>query len=271
MIRTSTLVSAAALLAVASASPSLLPRAGTIGSQCTNVRIVQGWLTGECLTGSGSTRITSGTYLNNKLTNDDGTIKWKKDGSYSTTCSSCRLIDGGSKLNCQCRPNFGQNKDTTITLDEHIGVYNGHLLSNLAGAPVVPSAPSKYEYPSDLSYRIGGKATCVADPPSIPGWCESTMPKCTDSDRTDFAETPIQQIAPLSTCFEPNFYFAEKTAFSEIKLASAGAWELTAYSDGACTKKLGVISPEQAGTCQTFGGEKVRGVITRPLFNGDPN
>ncbi|KAH6918060.1 Cyanovirin-N [Coprinopsis sp. MPI-PUGE-AT-0042] len=270
MVRTYTLASIAALFVVARASPALLPRAETIGSQCTNTRISQGWLIAECLTGSGTTRITSGTYLANKVTNDDGVLKWKTDGFYAGSCSGCQLIDGGSKLNCQCRPNFGQNKDATITLDEHIGVYNGHLLSNFAGSPAVPNAPSKYEFPADLYYRIGGNATCVEDPPSIPGWCETTMPKCTSSDKTDYTETPILLGAPLSTCWEPNFYFADKMAFSDIKLAGVGAWEVTAYSDGACTKKLGTISPEQAGVCLTFGGEKVRGITSRPLFNGDP-
>lgn len=196
-------------------------------------------------------------------------------------------------MTCECKPNFGQNKISTISLgtqlhpllhqnplttltlvspgitDEHIGVYNGHLLSNLEGAPLVPSAPSKYDFPSDLLYHIGGNATCADDPSAHPGWCESAMPKCTNSGKTDFADAPIQQIAPLSSCWEPNFYFADKMAFSEIKLAAPGAWELTAYADGACTEKLGTISPEQAGTCQTFS-ERVKGVTSRPLFNGDP-
>jgi hypothetical protein len=148
-------------------------------------------------------------------------------------------------------------------------VYNGHLLSNLAGAPVVPSAPSKYEFPSEMYYRIGGKATCAVNPPSIPGWCETTMPKCTNSGKTDYAEAPIQQLAPLPSCWQPNFYFEDAMAFSEIKLAAVGAWEMTAYADGACTKKLGTISPEQAGQCQAYG-ERVQGLTVRPLFNGDP-
>ncbi|KAH6918061.1 hypothetical protein BKA70DRAFT_1393848 [Coprinopsis sp. MPI-PUGE-AT-0042] len=270
MIRTFTLASAVALLAFASASPSLLPRAGTIGSQCTNTRLFQGWLIGDCLTGSGTTRITSGTYLQNKLGNDDGAIKWQQDGNYGWTCTSCQLLNGGSDLNCLCRPNFGQSRDANINLDQHIGVYNGHLLSDLARALVVPSAPSKYEFPTEMFYRIGGKATCVANPPSIPNWCETTMPTCTTSNKTDYTEAPIQHLAPLSACYEPWFYFEDKMAFSDLKLASVGAWELTVYADGACTKKLGSISPEQAGTCQTFGGEKVRGITSRPLFNGDP-
>jgi hypothetical protein len=67
MIYTANLLSVASLLAVASASPSLVARAGTIGTQCNNTRISQGWLIGDCLTGSGTARITSGTYLHNKV------------------------------------------------------------------------------------------------------------------------------------------------------------------------------------------------------------
>ena len=77
-------------------------------------------------------------------------------------------------------------------------------------------------------------------------------------------------MTPLTECWEPFIYFPDKMQFSQLKLAGAGAWELTAYADGACTKKLGTISPEEAGTCKTFGTEKVRGITTRPLFNGDP-
>jgi hypothetical protein len=155
-------------------------------------------------------------------------------------------------------------------LDEHIGVYNGHLLSDLAGAPVVPDVPSKYEWSSDLWYHIGGKGTCIDETGQSPDWCETLMSKCTSASKGDTVDAPIQQIAPLPNCWQPNFYSPHPIAFSGIKLVALSAWELTLYADGACTKKLGVISPEQAGQCLTFNGEKVRGVTSRPLFNGDP-
>ena len=73
----------------------------------------------------------------------------------------------------------------------------------------------------------------------------------------------------MSQCWEPSFDFEFKFQFSEIKLAGEGAWELVAYADGGCTKELGVISPEDMGQCKVFE-DQVRGVITRPKFNGDP-
>ncbi|KAF1959271.1 Cyanovirin-N [Byssothecium circinans] len=269
MVSIHALASFAAFVAVTNAAPSLLPRAGTIGSQCTDVKISQGWLVGNCLTGSGDTRITSGTNLNNKITNDDGVLKWKEDGSYSRYCEGCKLLEGGSSLNCQCRPNFGQSKDTTLKLDEHIGVYNGHLLSDTKGTPPPPSSPSKYDFPSDFTYGFGGNGTCV-DGSVRPDWCAGVAPGCTNGDRSDLKETPFQHITPINKCLAPAIYFEDKFQFSQLKLAGVGAWELTGYSDEACTKKVVTISSEDAGTCKTLP-EQVRGVLSRPLFNGDSN
>ena len=72
------LASLAAILAATNAAPSLSPRAGTIGSDCNNLKLVEGWLVGDCLTGNGAARITSGTYLNNKIENDQGSLAWKE-------------------------------------------------------------------------------------------------------------------------------------------------------------------------------------------------
>ncbi|KAH6918066.1 hypothetical protein BKA70DRAFT_7629 [Coprinopsis sp. MPI-PUGE-AT-0042] len=268
----SALASALTSLAVARAASSLLPRAASssITDQCTNFRLHQDWLVGDCLTGDGTTRITSGTYLNNKLTNDDGVLKWFVDGKFGLSCTDCQIIDGG--FNCQCRrawPNRDQVIDATIDLGKYIGVYSGHILSNFTGPPEleVPSTPSQYELPTDFRYRLGGNATCVI-PQGEPDWCHGVAPACVS--KPDFLDAPIEHSAPLFRCYNPFIYFDFHFQFSEIKIVGEGAWEMTAYSDEGCTKKIGVISPEEKGVCKSFGEEKVRGIITRPLFNGAP-
>ncbi|KAF2688862.1 Cyanovirin-N [Lentithecium fluviatile CBS 122367] len=271
MMRT-VLLASFAYFSASNAAPSVAPRAtapGSISEQCTNVQINQGWLVGDCLTGDNDTRISSGTFLNNKISNEDGILTWKLDGHYGYYCYNCEIVNGGS-LHCQCQPNFGQRKDTTLKLDEHIGVYSGHLLSNLKSAPIVPSSPSKYAFPDDKTYGIGGNATC----PGVRGdnWCSSVAHRCSNTASTDFSEAVINNVAPISECYNPNVYFPDHLPFEDFKAVSTGAWEVTGYSDEACTKKLVTISPEELGQCKTMkSGEFVRGVTSRPLFNGDPN
>jgi len=73
------LLASVAFLSVSNASPLVAARAapGLIRDQCTNVQINAGWLIGDCLVGSGETRITSGTYINTKISNEDGILTWK--------------------------------------------------------------------------------------------------------------------------------------------------------------------------------------------------
>ncbi|KAF2636225.1 Cyanovirin-N [Massarina eburnea CBS 473.64] len=267
MLSTSALASLAAFLAVANAAPALAPRDGTIASQCTNVKLSQNWLVGDCLTGVGTTRITSGTSLNSKISNDDGALTWALDGWFSQLCDSCQLLDGGSSLNCQCPPSSGQNKNTTIDLDEHISVYSGHLLSDLNGTPVVPVIPSIYDFPSDVSYGYGGNATCV-EGSANPDWCGSVVPLCSDGDKTDFNETAFTYTTPITSCLAPSFYLPYEFQFDHLKLAGAAAWELTGYADAECTEKVIVLTPDDSGKCNLLP-ELVRGVTSRPLFNGD--
>ncbi|CAI6282730.1 unnamed protein product [Periconia digitata] len=272
MVCTSALTAFAALLSGAAAAPSLAARAGTIASQCTNVRITsQRWLVGDCLTGTGSTRITSGTYLPNKIGNDDGNLKWTENGVYYVTCAECKLVDGGSSLTCQCRPNFGERKETTLKLDEHISVYSGHLLSNLKGAPAVPKAPSRYPFPSNFAYGLGGNATCVPGS-DRPDWCQSVAYQCSNQDKTDFSETAsIRYDFPHGSCFQASYWFDDKFQFDKVKIATAeGAWQLTGYTDSACGQEVVQISPEELGKCKSTP-QLAKSFKVVPLFNGDPN
>lgn len=73
-----TVISSAFLGHCAPAVPEANAAGGLpIATQCTNISIQQDWLVGECLTGSGNTRIKSGSALSNKIKNYDGKLVWK--------------------------------------------------------------------------------------------------------------------------------------------------------------------------------------------------
>ncbi|KAF2688585.1 Cyanovirin-N [Lentithecium fluviatile CBS 122367] len=252
------------------ASPTKLPRAtaSTISSQCTNIRFQGqygiGWLVGDCLTGSGTERITSGTYLWNKIGNIDGTLAWGSD-AYGDTCYECKFLNGGLSLslNCQCKPHTGTWNNSTLILEEHIAVYSGHILSDLGGPPTVPTIPSPYPFPSDSRYSWGGNSTC-AGPYAY--WCDGKRfnESCSGGDASS---------GPLPYCYRTNIINIP-VDISAMTLSGGGAWELTAYEDEACTKKIAVLGKEDMDKCRIFSEDwsvKARAVRTRPLFNGDPN
>lgn len=45
-----------------------------IADDCTNLRLQNNWLIGNCLTGTGTQRIQSSVYIGNKLTNREGSL-----------------------------------------------------------------------------------------------------------------------------------------------------------------------------------------------------
>jgi hypothetical protein len=134
---------------------------------------------------------------------------------------------------------------------------------------VVPSSPSKYDFPSDRQYGIGGNATC---PDIQDNWCQNVAHACSNKAGNDFSESIINNVGPINNCLIPMVYFQVALPFDDFKAMSYGAWEVTGYADEACTQKLLTISPEEMGQCRTMQpGVFVRGISSRPLFNGDPN
>jgi hypothetical protein len=194
-------------------------------------------------------------------------------GHYERTCQSCSLQSPDSAvLTCECQTAWGTNtpnpQNGIIDLSQHIGVYNGHLLSNLSGPPIVPSSPSKYPVPSDFTYHFGGIATCENDSEGV---CSNAASKCSTSspvDRTDASETLWQFSQPL-TCYVPTIYFPDlHYVFSSFKLAAEGAWEVLGYADEACSGEPVVYGAGDAGVCKVLE-RPIKAVTIRPLFNGD--
>ncbi|KAF2474918.1 uncharacterized protein BDR25DRAFT_112980 [Lindgomyces ingoldianus] len=250
----------------------------TISSQCINTEFRQNWFIGECLTGEdATTRVKSAVYMANKVENDDGELKWKNDGRFDRSCNSCNLINGGATLNCNCRTTYQSKKNVsswvgTLNLDEHISLYSGHLLSNLAGAPTAPTTnplspnPNPYPIPSSFTYSFGGTAHCPDTPGEAPGsdYC-AWIGTCSNSSSSVWTfDGPIN-------CYVPVIYFPQyHYQFESFKLLADGAWEVLGWGDEACTgEPVERVSPDERGVCKGFG-TKVRAISVRPAFSGDP-
>ncbi|KAJ4300928.1 hypothetical protein N0V90_003017 [Kalmusia sp. IMI 367209] len=223
---------------------------GKIGERCTNARLDGNWLVGDCLTEDDptGTTITSGTFLRNKITNNNGMLEWKKE------FAPLQRLNG---------------------FHQHIGVFSGHLLSDLKGPPEVPSKPSKYPWPSSLIYGVGGNATCPNSPHNAPNtdWCASVANKCTDTVPQDTSEINISYDGPTSDCTRAFVYFNDPQSYfsySALKLIGQGAWELVGYADEDCLEEVAIIGPEDMGKCRVQH-PLLQAFRVRPAFNGDPN
>jgi hypothetical protein len=52
----------------------------SVASQCTNYKVHSEWLVADCLTGEdATTRIQSAVALMNKVSNNDGALKWQTE------------------------------------------------------------------------------------------------------------------------------------------------------------------------------------------------
>lgn len=86
MKRLSALASLGACFSFSTAAPARTSRAPSaiqpipIAPHCTNAHITQNWIVADCPTGPDSDdTIESAVYLPNKITNDDGVLKWKAE------------------------------------------------------------------------------------------------------------------------------------------------------------------------------------------------
>ncbi|KAF2473552.1 uncharacterized protein BDR25DRAFT_340930 [Lindgomyces ingoldianus] len=253
------------------AAPSTFPQsaiAGPIGSQCINFLIRAQWLIADCLTGTDSTtRIQSAVWLDNKITNNDGNLEWDPKGQWWLSCYECKLIDGS--LNCQCKSHAGRLINTTLSLDEHISVYNGHLLSDINGAPKPPSTSSSYPIPVDFEYAVNGIATCPDSKNSTQDWCKTISPSCENKRTYWHFDEPFWFGGPIH-CQILSLNQPDHFQFEVLKWMGEGAWELIAYPDEACKEQpIGRILEAEAGTCRPFQ-PRVKAITVIPMFNGDP-
>lgn len=268
----------------------------TISSQCTNIRFQNRWLVGDCLTGSGTNRIESSVYLQTKITNHEGVLevlylwilptaalivtciwnrhtdrlvnaKWAINGNFAASCIDCSLSTSPLTLNCKCRPTGGQPVPASIALDEHIAVYNGFLLSDLAGTPTPPSVVSSVHLPEDPSWKlVYGNTSCYSD---NPGTCPS--PTVGNGITCSTGGTSVSASDGVSDCFAFRWpiSFPVWATFGSLQVnAPSGAFRFNVYDTTNCSGGVkGTIEPNELGTCKAFNTQMLA-FSAVPLWNG---
>ncbi|RVD88743.1 uncharacterized protein DFL_002917 [Arthrobotrys flagrans] len=239
----------------------------TISSQCTNIRFQNRWLVGDCLTGSGTNRIESSVYLQTKITNHEGVLEWAINGNFAASCIDCSLSTSPLTLNCKCRPTGGQPVPASIALDEHIAVYNGFLLSDLAGTPTPPSVVSSVHLPEDPSWKlVYGNTSCYSD---NPGTCPS--PTVGNGITCSTGGTSVSASDGVSDCFAFRWpiSFPVWATFGSLQVnAPSGAFRFNVYDTTNCSGGVkGTIEPNELGTCKAFNTQMLA-FSAVPLWNG---
>lgn len=212
-------------------------------------------------------------------------MQWKVDGGYGASCDDCKVI-AGSSLNCQCHLTGRDTKNTTLDLgtfsspcsklqvlidpDEHIGNYNGHLLSDLSGTPVVP-ATSSLAVPTDFSWSltIANVGCYSTDPSSNLSVCRNNT--ITESECSDNTPAFTSGGAPIK-CYNLRYPVSAPVwgEYEKAMIKSASkAIEFTVYDNAACTgTPIGSVKPSEDDTCKKFP-TAVRGIAYKALWNAD--
>ncbi|HVK63742.1 MAG TPA: CVNH domain-containing protein [Polyangium sp.] len=96
---------------------------------CTESRIVDlgrsKLLVASCKRRDGSINTHTNILLELFIANDDGSMVWRRNGGFASTCVLPSLE--GSKLRALCRKRDGSGVVSTIDLDENIANYDGKL------------------------------------------------------------------------------------------------------------------------------------------------
>ncbi|KAK6536793.1 hypothetical protein TWF281_001005 [Arthrobotrys megalospora] len=239
----------------------------TISSQCINIRLQNRWLVGDCLTGSGTTRIESSVYLQNRISNHEGVLEWAVNGNFAASCIECSLSTSPVKLNCKCRPTWGQHIPASIALDEHIAVYNGFLLSDLSGPPTPPAVVSSIHLPADPSWGlVYGNTSCYSN---NPGTCPS--PTVGNGLGCPSGGTSVSSSDGVSNCFAFQWpvSFPVWVTFGSLQVtAPSGAFKFYVYDTVDCSGGIkGTIDPNELGTCKAFN-KQMLAFKAVPLWNG---
>jgi hypothetical protein len=132
---------------------------------------------------------------------------------------------------------------TNIFIEEHIGNYNGHLLSNLSGTPVIP-ANSDVPIPSNFTYTL---------------LLGTDQPNCTAGR--------VYSDNRVHTCGGFPFSSTAYNFSSGIFLAGGDSWGFAGYTNKYCNDApYYTLGPEDEGKCKAFNTWSF-GLSVRPLWN----
>ncbi|KAJ6010373.1 hypothetical protein N7451_001785 [Penicillium sp. IBT 35674x] len=215
-------------------------------TECTDISLIDSWLIGTCPTDDGTGEITSSVYLPNKIENSEGTLKWKTDGSYWSSCDDCELVDSGSTLQCYCDGTYAsEDGTTTLNLETYIANYDGHLLSNLTGAITSIPTNSSYAVPTNFDVEL--------ELSSENNTCSVLGAYLTLNDPTD--------------CYYLNLG-VEYTWACGTSVDNEG-WEIVGFAAEDCSgDAVATYTPSNVNTCLTFS-TGVQAFSITPLWNAD--
>ncbi|KAJ5701282.1 hypothetical protein N7488_008830 [Penicillium malachiteum] len=215
-------------------------------TECTDISLIDSWLIGTCPTDDGTGEIQSSVYLVNKIENSQGKLLWKTDGSYSSSCDDCELIDSGSTLQCYCDGTYAsEDGTTTLSLETYIANYDGHLLSNFTGA--ITSVPSNSSYPVPTDFEVELELS------SENNTCSAIGAYLTLNDPTD--------------CYYLNLG-VEYTWACGTSVDNEG-WEIVGFATEDCSgDAVATFTESNVDTCLTFT-TGVQGFSITPLWNWD--
>ncbi|KAH8882028.1 hypothetical protein GQ53DRAFT_847927 [Thozetella sp. PMI_491] len=223
-------------LALAAPTASSAPLSG-----CTNLKLTDNWLVGDCQGSSGS--VTSAVFLGSWLGNKEGALQWGYHGNFEFSCTDCSLE--GTTLKCTCPKSTNPPLAATIDLSEHIASYDGHLLSDVNGTPAAPQDGS-VPVPAKLQYSVSlGTAA---------GVCSGTN---------------LSSYGP-ETCFSLEFEGNQFLQFGAVGFTSENqGWSLTTFASTDCSgDALGSLAPTDGAQCKKLAG-LAQSVRIVPLFNAD--
>ncbi|KAH8705858.1 Cyanovirin-N [Talaromyces proteolyticus] len=202
------------------------------------------WLIATCPDDSGAA-VTSSVYLPGWIENQEGNLTWKDGGNFEETCQNCALINGGS-LKCFCDGTYAnENGNSTLSLEDHIANYNGHLLSNLDGAPTIPTNSSSVAVPSDATLTMSlsiSSNTCASD-------------------------FTWQFFGP-EPCWAFTFVNGRPSTLESIQITTNPGWSIQSYNNSDCSgAPLVSLNQKDVNTCVDLGGAEYLKAV--PLWNWD--
>ncbi|KAK6540636.1 hypothetical protein TWF694_008030 [Orbilia ellipsospora] len=247
--------------------PTAPPGSLSIKNSCVNTTIQGSWFVGWCLTGVGDQRIQSSVWLDSLVGPVIGDLKWMH-GYTVSSCTSC-MLNNISELSCIC-PAPGQIPyASVINLEDHIANYNGFLLNDFNGPPVVPTVSKPGLIPTDLTwqYSTGNTSCWNQDYPDI---CpELTHTQCAAGLYSGQIKGPIDcEYNWVPAGDEGGYYYQGFKSFG-FSTADSTAYSVKVWDNMDCTgTAVGSIVASQYSQCVGYNKKLIAWSVT-PNWNAD--
>ncbi|PSR85784.1 hypothetical protein BD289DRAFT_249639 [Coniella lustricola] len=239
---------------------------GKFAALCSSVAFSNGWLVATCPDNSGVS-VTSSVWLSSLIALDDDSLEWQVGGDFYASCvNGAASTISNSTLLSQCA--VGESY-ISIDLSEHISVYDGFLLSDLAGTPSGPTVQSSsITVPSaanHFAYQIY--------------FYNALMTRYCENYGTEDAGFGVEMAgAGPQTCYSfassewqtNNGWYLEPPPFVSVVDYLNYGWQVSAYTTGDCDGEpvatFGYGSAYNEVGCLELDGP-VAGFKVEPMWN----